>query len=352
MNMSKLNRFNNWLNTKLKISIPNEKFFSGISLFSGDLLKNARTKTEEKLLPVLNGIAGDVLEENMDARAIKMSFRFDYEDVGIEELSKFYDFEDKKPVCILIHGLFGDEYMWKKLPDEKKNKIGDILEKQLDANILYLRYNTGLHISENGRSLSNLLERFVKQYRSGNIHLIGHSMGGLLIRSAGYYADIQQQEWNRKVKNIFLIGVPNEGSYVAQIAEFVNKVFRKVDISKDELVSKFLDIRSNGIKDLAYAYLTDEDWLNAKEKPEQKTRVRPLKGVKYFLIAGTLGKNKMLSTYFGDGLVGSQSAISENIETNFFTNVSHKVFENEDHISLLSSLNVAEYIVENIKNKQ
>ncbi|MCF6240148.1 MAG: hypothetical protein L3J74_02235 [Bacteroidales bacterium] len=342
---------NEWLGKHLNFIELKDSALKNINEFSENLLKDTQSKINDKLLPVLNGFAGHLLEESNDPRAIKMSFRYDNKDVAVRELGNIYDFSSYKgKIGILIHGLFGDERMWKKTENQSVPKIGDLLEINEKYSVLYLRYNTGLHISENGRALSNLLEHFSSIYKKevSEINLIGHSMGGLVTRSAGYYAGIQRQEWTRLVKKIFLIGVPNKGSYLAQTADFVNELFKKADISKDELISKFLDIRSNGIKDLAYAYLTDEDWLDVHKKRQEKIKVRPLPGVKYFLIAGTLGKNKIFNTYFGDGLVGSDSAASNELNTNIFTKVERKIFEKEDHISLLSSKAVADYIIENL----
>lgn len=342
-----------WLSEHLNFSNVKEDVLKNINEFSENLLKNTQNKVEDKLLPVLNGFAGHVLHENNDPRAIKMSFRFENSDITINEMQNIYDFSKHEgKICILIHGLFGNEWMWKKKSEQSKPKLGDLLEQDNNYTVLYLRYNTGLHISENGRMLSNLLEVFSEKFKSeiSEINLIGHSMGGLLIRSAGYYAGIQRQDWTQFIKKIFLIGVPNKGSYLAQTAEFMNELFKKADISKDELISSFIDIRSNGIKDLAHAYLTDEDWLNSNKNKIKKFKVHPLSGVKYYLIAGILGKNKIFRTYFGDGLVGSESAITNELNTTFFTDVQRKTFKNEDHISLLSSKPVAEYIIKNLNN--
>jgi len=279
-----------------------------------------------------------------------MYFRYDNQDVLLGKLADYYDFSKfKGKVNILIHGLMGDEYMWRKDRTTHKNKIGDWLEKNEIGNTLYIRYNTGLHISENGRALSNLLEKFNKLYEINELNLIGHSMGGLVIRSAGYYGDIQRQSWTEKLKTIFLIGVPNEGSYLAQMGFFVNHLFRKLDISDDDYIAKFMDARSNGIKDLSYAYLTDDDWLNKDAEDLEKhtvSKVRPIPGVQYFLIGGILGKkNNILSSYFGDGLVGSTSALTDELNKGNSENIESVIFEQENHLSLLESKQVADYII-------
>ena len=55
---------------------------------------------------------------------------------------------------------------------------------------LYLRYNTGRHVSENGRDWRTLLDAARARWpvEVHEIALIGHSMGGLVARSACHYA--------------------------------------------------------------------------------------------------------------------------------------------------------------------
>ena len=330
---------------------------SEILSFHEKLKNDIHNKIEDKnhLTAILNGLMGDEFEANNDPLAIKMSFRYNDQDISVEELSTQYDFnKNSGEINVLVHGLMGDEYMWKKEKPIEKNKIGNWLENNSNANILYLRYNTGRHISENGRALSDLLERVILQY--GNeikqINLIGHSMGGLIIRSSGYYADIQRQTWVEKLKQVFLIGVPNEGSYLAKFAFLLNHIFKKVDISRDDYITKLTDARSNGIKDLSCAYLIDEDWLNERvESPEthQATKVALISGVKYFLIAGVIGKkNNIANKYFGDGLVGSSSALNNWKNSEGASNIESVIFEKENHMSLLESKQLANYIFTNL----
>jgi len=361
MKNQKGSKFNlsDWLTTKLNITQKKEyrdKFWGEILAFPDKVIDGIQNKAQDTdhIVPILNGLNGDQFEENKDPLAIKMFFRHKNQDIPIEKLSDYYDFNEfEGKISILIHGLMGDEYMWKAIKPSGDNKIGDWLEENKSSHILYLRYNTGLHISENGRALSNLLNQLIGLYgnKIQQINLLGHSMGGLVIRSAGYYADIQRQNWTSKLKTIFLIGVPNEGSYLAQMGFFVGHLFRKLDISYNDNIAKFMDIRSNGIKDLSFAYLIDEDWLNKNAEDIEKhtvTKVRPITGVKYYLIGGILGKkHNILSSYFGDGLVGSTSALTDELNTNYSKNIESIIFENENHLSLLESKHVVDYVLLN-----
>jgi triacylglycerol esterase/lipase EstA (alpha/beta hydrolase family) len=63
---------------------------------------------------------------------------------------------------------------------------------------VYLRYNTGLHISHNGQTLAELLNRLHVLWPAAaeeplkETVLVGHSMGGLVARACHY--GLQQRE--------------------------------------------------------------------------------------------------------------------------------------------------------------
>ncbi len=168
----KKNKFNlsDWLTNTLNINQKKEyrdKIFQEILAFSDKIKDDIQNKAQENhyIIPILNGLNGDLFEENNDPLAIRMQFRNKNQDIPLNKLDDYYDFDQfGGKICILIHGLMGDEYMWKAMEGDDNNKIGDWLEKNEKSNNLYLRYNTGLHISENGRALSNLLDQFIKLY--------------------------------------------------------------------------------------------------------------------------------------------------------------------------------------------
>ena len=72
--------------------------------------------------------------------------------------------------------------------------IGDQLRDDLDYSPLYLRYNTGRHISTNGQQFAQMLQALCDAWPIPveSVSLLGHSMGGLIIRSACWYAQSQQ----------------------------------------------------------------------------------------------------------------------------------------------------------------
>ena len=153
-------------------------------------------------LPVLNGALGDQLAARFDPRAIQMSFRRGGHDVAVADLGLA---EIHQKTVIYVHGLMGDELIWQTgfgdAPGSRR--YGPRLAEETRSRALYLRFNSGLHLSENGRELHRLLTELVETWPDaiGELVLVGHSMGGLIIRSAGYYGSkliINNEELNPK----------------------------------------------------------------------------------------------------------------------------------------------------------
>jgi hypothetical protein len=348
----------NWFNEKLeqekgKINQYTEKFKQAT-----DEIKNQLKELKDDshyIVPIINGLHGDSMDEKGHQALVKMSFRYKSRDIEISQIKDYINLsENKGKLIILIHGLMNDDNIWHSNPEDLIQRMGSFLEKQNKANILYLRYNTGRHISQNGQDFSLLIQNLLDFYRKDitEIVIMAHSMGGLVTRSACYYAGKLDHNWISILKKVFLIGVPNEGSYVARIAHMTQYFMRKIDPTDNDKVAKFFEIRSNGIKDLSFGFLIDEDWQNTdyeNKKVVKATKILPLKNVEYFLIAGIVSdekSKKKIFNFFGDGLVEKKSALSNLFKENEMQSglVNFKLFENENHLALLESKEVHEYV--------
>lgn len=315
-------------------------------------------------LPILNGAFGDQLAERNDRRAIQMSFRRHAADIPVTSLG-LQPSPDGRPrkTVVFLHGLMGDEVIWQAgSPDGLR--YGPRLQQDTGANCLYLRYNTGLHISENGQRLHALLTELLTTFPHaiGDLTLVGHSMGGLVIRSAGYYASrpaalgsgtapAETGNWLPHLRHVFLIGVPNDGSFLEQNSHFTSVVLRKINLRPTRFISGLIDKRSNGIKDLRHAILVDEDWQDphANDLFPPRTLVPPLPGVRYHVLVGSLLKsaNSALHDYFGDGLVGAGSALGRVFGDPGLPpeqQISTRVFPKLHHGTLLSNPEVYQYL--------
>ncbi|UOQ78034.1 alpha/beta fold hydrolase [Hymenobacter sp. 5516J-16] len=273
----------------------------------------------------------------------------------------------------------GDEIIWQTGAGPEDVRFGPRLQQELGANCLYVRYNSGLHISENGRRLHQLLTELVQTFPAavGELVLIGHSMGGLVIRSAGYYAAQEHSvsaassaalepglatvapepagEWLPYLRDVFLLGVPNDGSFLEQNSHLTALILRKINIWPTRAISGLIDKRSNGIKDLRFARLTDEDWQNehADDLFPPRTVVPPLPGVRYHVLVGSLMKtvDSALHDYFGDGLVGAGSArgrIFRDPAAPPDLRITTRVYPRLHHGTLLSNPEVYQYIRERL----
>jgi pimeloyl-ACP methyl ester carboxylesterase len=159
---------------------------------------------------------------------------------------------------VFVHGLCESDDAWK-LGAQRHVPYGSQLERDLGYTPLFVRYNSGRHISDNGRDLANLLDELTGMWpvEIHEIALIGHSMGGLVARSACHHAT--SSDWVGKVRHAFTLGAPHRGAPLEQLANVASSAFAL--LPETRTFARMLNIRSAGIKDLRYGYLCEEDWF-------------------------------------------------------------------------------------------
>jgi pimeloyl-ACP methyl ester carboxylesterase len=348
------------------------------------LLYQAGRAHQHFFQPVLNGALGDQLAVRHDPRTIALSFRRGGHDVPVAGLALQ---EARQKTVVFLHGLMGDELIWQTgFQDDPAGPLryGPRLAAEAGCRCLYVRYNSGLHISENGRALSQLLTELVEAYPMaiGELVLVGHSMGGLLIRSAGYYGSEQlavssehlpnkrkekpkqlltahcslpttKAPWLAHLRSVFLLGVPNEGSYLEQNGLLVERLLRRINLFPTRFLSNAIARRSNGIKDLGQALLVDEDWQQPDDPalPRPRTVVPLLPGVRYHVLVGDwlrASRPQALRDYFGDGLVSAASSRGQLFEDETAlppgTSVRTARFGQQHHGGLLYHAEVYQYL--------
>jgi len=91
---------------------------------------------------------------------------------------------------------------------------------------VYLRYNSGLHTSINGRELSAQLEQLAAHWPVPieKLTIVAHSMGGLLARSAVHYARQEGLCWPDQLKNIIFLGTPHHGAPLEQAGNWLDGI--------------------------------------------------------------------------------------------------------------------------------
>ncbi len=150
-------------------------------------------------------------------------------------------------LVLFIHGLCMSELGWERGAHQA---FADWCQEGLDAEIAYLRYNTGRGIPANGRALALLLEELNAAEAPDRLILIGHSMGGLLVRSAREFAERSQHTWLRRLTDVSMLGTPHLGAPAERIGNWANALLRVSPYTRP--LSRLGDLRSEGIQDLRY----------------------------------------------------------------------------------------------------
>ena len=146
-------------------------------------------------LAVLNGLIGDRLERDGSPLQEPMSVRVGGLPVAPDRAALAQAFPQATPrLVVFVHGLMGEEHGWRLGRRQGREDYGSRLARDLGCTPLYVRYNSGRHISENGRSLADLLDAIVAAWpvEVDEVALVGHSMGGLVARSACYRAALDE----------------------------------------------------------------------------------------------------------------------------------------------------------------
>lgn len=292
----------------------------------------------------LNGVLGDHMLQSHNPLALPMVMYDRYGQLQRGELSG--------RVVILIHGLCMNHLSW--APGESSGLGEHILYHQQQANVLYLNYNTGRRISSNGRSFSNLLEKLVSNNpRITEIDLIGHSMGGLVSRSALFYGKQSTCKWIDYVENLVCIGSPHQGAVLERLGFMLQEKVGQIPFAS--VLAQLANLRSAGIIDLRHGSVRDDDWEHLEARIGQMDDCRkpaPLPSrIKTYLIAGTLERESSSSKTLeaiGDYLVSVKSALGDHPHPQFRLKVpeDHKaVFYGLNHMEIQYHPKVREQII-------
>jgi len=265
----------------------------------------------EAVLAALNGVLGDYLEASGNPLAIAMRLRYNGHALQLDRAA----LTDAIPhaggkLLVLAHGLCMNDLQWKR----QGHDHGAALARDLGYTPVYLHYNSGRHISTNGRELADLLEALLANWPVPleELAILGHSMGGLLARSAWHYGTAAGHAWPRRLKKIVFLGTPHHGAPMERGGNWIDIALGLSPYTAP--LSRLGKIRSAGITDLRHGYLLDEDWHGrdrfAKSGSHHKTLPLP-QGVQCYAIAATTGKQTgdLKDRLIGDGLVPLASAL-------------------------------------------
>ena len=290
--------------------------------------KGRGRRTEEfrfgrQVTSVVNGLIGDRLLEDGNSGAIRMAVREGGRDVPLtpEALAGAYP-QATGRVVLFVHGLMEHDEHWDRRADELPS-YGDALAATGDWTPVRLRVNTGLSISETGVALAALLDQLVDAWPVGveRIALVGHSMGGLIIRRACAVDTGHAEPWQERVTDVVCLGTPHLGAPLELLVHRGSRVLSAVP--EVRAFAKILDTRSIGIADLRRG-VRDE--------------VAALPHARYRLVSATLGPTTRhpLSVSLGDLLVRHPSAMGRSRGIDLFPEASRLHLPNTDHFGLLN----------------
>lgn len=266
----------------------------------------------------INGVAGDRLERDNNPLALSMALRHGDEIVAPERAALAAAFPDASPrLALFVHGLAGNEATWRFYSQEHygddSTTYGSRLRDDLGYTPLYVRYNSGLHISENGARLAPLLDRIVSEWPIPveEIVVIGHSLGGLVARSACHYARRDGLGWAPRVRHVFFLGSPHLGAPLEKFGNVAAWVLDRFDVSR--AFATLINRRSAAIKDLRFGAILDEHWQGVDPDAllDDRTGAVPLlEGANHYFVAATLTRDPShpLGVAIGDWMVREASA--------------------------------------------
>src|SRR6478672_2066247 len=278
-------------------------------------------RTGRVALAILNGAHGDLVQREAPGLAMGMTVRVDGRAVPVDAAALAAAFPGAGGrLAVFLHGLTETETSWclgaGKHHGRADVSFGTQLRDDLGLTPVYLRYNTGLHISDNGRSLDELLTALVDAWPVAvqDVVLVGHSMGGLVARSALHQAGGGRPgaaRWTTLVRDTVTLGSPNLGAPLERGVHRLTGVL--AGFPETAPLARLLSLRSVGIKDLRRGTLVEADWsgrdLDALV-PGAHTHVPLVDGARHFVVLGTVSRNPAgpVAELVGDLLVQPRSA--------------------------------------------
>ncbi|MBV8635894.1 MAG: alpha/beta hydrolase [Burkholderiaceae bacterium] len=284
----------------------------------------------EAILAAINGVLGDHLADSSNPLALTMNFRRNGRTLALnaDALRTVFG-EPTGKLLIYLHGLCMNDLQWGpqsalglgETAATASPSSASLLARDLACTPLYLHYNTGRHISHNGRDFSMLMGELVANWPVPvtEIVIIAHSMGGLVARSACHDATVSTREWLPHLKKLVFLGTPHMGAPLERGGNWVDMILGSSPYTAP--FARLGKLRSAGITDMRYSNLQDSDWKGRDRFARSPYRPQLLslpKGVKCYAIAATTGQRarNVTDRLLGDGLVPIDSALGRHADAN------------------------------------
>ena len=279
-----------------------------------------------RLRSAMNGVIGDKLNDWNHPLTQSMEV---VDELGHKQSIAELKQQSSKGVVLFVHGLCLSEFDW------QGSAHGGFVEqlRSQGFGIAWLRYNTGLPMWENGVELAHMLEQ---QWQwapecSKRIRLIGHSMGGLIVRSALYHGEFEyQQRWIQHVTHTAYLATPHDGAPLEKIGNMANNLLGNTPYSKPLMALG--NIRSRGIRSLRHGNITAPLDANETQRP------MPFHAGSKHLLLAAVKYREASNRWLGDGLVPQASAMGGPHFPQQHKQIERIVLDDVGHIRLLQDL--------------
>ena len=290
---------------------------NGINLLLGQLLPlleqepAASSAKREAVLAALNGVLGDHLAASGNPLAIPMQLRRNGQPLELTSAGLAAGIPaPTAKILLLVHGLCMNDLQWRR----NGHDHGAALAAEGGYTLLYLHYNSGMHVSQNGHAFAGMLETLLQAWPVPVEQLViaGHSMGGLLARSACHYGQLAGHGWLKHLRQLVFLGTPHHGAPLERGGNWVTVILEVSPYTA--ALARLAKIRSAGITDLRHGSILDDDWRHgdrfARTSLKKGTIALP-QGVQCFAMGVTLSRqgSDPQKSLLGDGLVPLQSAL-------------------------------------------
>lgn len=309
------------------------------------------TRRGRQIVSAVNGLIGDELRMLDDPQAIVMAVRKDGVDVPVTGWQVAEAFRGgTSHLVVFLHGLCEDDESWLLGERTRGTTYPARVSAETDGTPVMIRYNTGLHVSENGKHLDALLQQLVEVWpeRVTRITLVGHSMGGLVARAATNHATASGQTWQQLVRDVVCLGTPHSGATLEKVAHVGSRVLSAVPETRP--FSRILESRSAGIVDLRHGYISDEEWEGQDLTAQwglDRIAAAPLPRARYYFVASTLGSSERhpVSSLLGDLLVHASSATGVTRQGLIVEGARSEYVPSAHHFALLNHPRIADLLV-------
>ncbi len=297
-------------------------------------------RERDAIVAALNGVLGDHLVASRNPLAAAMEFRHAGCALPLERAALTGALPAAGgQLLVLVHGLCMNDLHWQR----NGHDHGAALARELGWTPVYLRYNSGQHVSINGAAFAQMMERLVDAWPQPlrRVAIVGHSMGGLVARSALQYAGRANLRWRERLGDLVFLGTPHHGAPLERAGHWLVLLLGAMPYAAP--IARLGRVRSAGITDLRHGNLLDDDWAG-RDRFGQSGDCRqfvPLpEDVRCFALAASLSElgGTMKERLLGDGLVPVDSALGRHADparTLVFTEDMQWIGYGMNHLDLL-----------------